>query len=46
MRIRGPNVLLFVIVTGGQQFYAVGCYIPMNNLSTLTLINQAWNECP
>jgi hypothetical protein len=27
-RVRGPNVLSFVIVTGGERFYAVGCYIP------------------
>ena len=45
-RVRDPNVLLFVIVTGGQRFYAVGCYIPPNNLSTLTTIIQAWNKCP
>ena len=44
--VRGPNVLSFVIVTGGQQFYAVGCYIPPNDLSTLPIIVQAWNECP
>jgi hypothetical protein len=45
-RVRGPNVLLFVIVTGGERYYAVGCYIPPNNLSTLATIVQAWNECP
>jgi hypothetical protein len=45
-RIRGPNVLTFVLVTGSYQFFAVGCYIPPNGLSTLTTIEQAWNECP
>ena len=45
-RIRGPNVLTFVLVTGGCRFFAVGCYIPPNDLSTLTTIEQAWNECP
>jgi hypothetical protein len=45
-RILGPNVLTFVLVTGSYQFFAVGCYIPPNNLSTLTTIKQAWNECP
>jgi hypothetical protein len=45
-RVRGPNVLSFVIVMGGERFYAVGCYIPPNKLSTLTMIVQAWNECP
>ena len=45
-RVRSPNVLSFVIVTGGTRFYAVGCYIPPNDLSTLATIEQAWNECP
>jgi hypothetical protein len=27
-RICGPNVPSFVMVTGSQRFYAVGCYIP------------------
>jgi hypothetical protein len=45
-RIRGPNVLTFVLVTGSYQFFAVGCYIPPNDLSTLTTIEQAWNKCP
>jgi hypothetical protein len=45
-RICGPNVLSFVIVTGSQRFYAVGCYIPPTNLSTLPQVKQALNECP
>ena len=45
-RVRGPNMLSFVIVTGGQRFYALGCYILPNNLSTLPIIVQAWNKCP
>ena len=45
-QIRGPNVLTFVLVTGSCQFFAVGCYIPPNDLSTLTAIEQAWNKCP
>ncbi len=44
-QIRGPNLLLFTIVMGSQQFFAVGCYIPPNNLSSLQHIVQAWNEC-
>jgi hypothetical protein len=39
-------MLLFTIVTGSQRFFAVGCYIPPNNLNTLQHIVQAWNECP
>jgi hypothetical protein len=44
--IRGPNMLSFVIVAGSQRFYAVGCYIPPINLSTLPQVKQALNKCP
>ena len=37
-RVRGPNVITFVVVTGVERYYAVGCYIPPNNLMTLTHI--------
>ena len=36
----------FVIVTGGQRFYIVECYIPPTDLSTLAQVEQALNECP
>jgi hypothetical protein len=39
-------VLSFVVVTGSQHFYAVGCYIPPTNLSTLPQVEQALNKCP
>ena len=42
-RIWGPNILTFVLVTGSCQFFAVGCYIPPNDLSTATTIEKAWN---
>jgi hypothetical protein len=45
-QIWGPNVLTFVLVTGSCRFFAVGCYIPPKNLSTATMIEKAWNECP
>ncbi len=36
-----------MLVTGSTQFFAVGChYIPLNDLTTLMTINQAWNKCP
>jgi hypothetical protein len=44
--IHGPNVLSFVVVTGSQCFYVVGCYIPPTNLSTLPQVKQALNKCP
>ncbi len=45
-RVRGPNVITFVVVLGGNRYYAVGCYIPPNNLTTLTHVEAAWNKCP
>jgi hypothetical protein len=31
---------------GKSVIFAVGCYIPLNDLSTLATIKQAWNKCP
>ncbi len=45
-QIRGPNLLTFVLVMGSTQFFAVGCYIPPNHLSTISTIKQDWNKCP
>jgi hypothetical protein len=39
-RICRPNVLSFVVVTGSQCFYNVGCYIPPTDLSTLPQVKQ------
>jgi hypothetical protein len=44
--ICGPNMLSFVVVTGSQCFYVMGCYILPTNLSTLPQVEQALNECP
>jgi hypothetical protein len=44
--IQGPKVLSFMIVTGSQRFYVLGCYIPPNNLCTLPQVEQAPNKCP
>jgi hypothetical protein len=45
-RVRGPNVITFVVVSGGDHYYKVGCYIQPNNLMTLTHVEAAWNKCP
>jgi hypothetical protein len=45
-RVRGPNVITFVVVTGVERYYAVGCYIPPTDLTTLTHVEGAWNKCP
>jgi hypothetical protein len=42
----GLNVLSFQLVTGAARYYIVGCYIPPNDLTTLTHIKQAWTACP
>ena len=45
-QVHSPNMLSFMIVMGGQQLCAVGCYILPNNLNMLPHIVQALNECP
>ncbi len=45
-RVRGQNIITFVVVTSVEWYYAVGCYIPPNNLTTLTHVEGAWNDCP
>jgi hypothetical protein len=46
VEMRGPNVLSFLLVSGATQYYIMGCYVPPNNLTTLTHIEQAWMACP
>jgi hypothetical protein len=46
VEMRGPNVLSFLLVSGATRYYIVGCYIPPNDLTTLTHIKQAWMACP
>ncbi len=41
-----PNVITFTVVMGVERYYAMGCYIPPNNLTTLTHVEGAWNDCP
>jgi hypothetical protein len=44
--VRGPNVITFVVVAGVERYYAVGCYIPLNNLTMLTHVEGAWTTVP
>ena len=46
VEMRGPNVLSFQLVSGATRWYIVGCYIPPNDLTTLTHVEQAWQACP
>ena len=34
------------LVTRRNQFYIVGGYIPPSDLTTLTQIQNAWDQCP
>jgi hypothetical protein len=45
-RRRGPSVITFVVVLRGERYYAVGCYIPPTNLTTLEHVEAAWIKCP
>ncbi len=42
----GPNVITFVVVAGVERYYAVRCYILPNDLTMLTHVEGAWNDCP
>jgi hypothetical protein len=46
VEIRGPNVLSFQLVSGAARWYIIGCYIPPNDLTTLTHVDEAWRACP
>jgi hypothetical protein len=46
VELHGPNVLSFQLVTSAAIYYIVGCYIPPNELTTLTHVEQAWMACP
>jgi hypothetical protein len=35
-----------MVVLGGKRYYAVGCYIPLTDLTTLEHIEAAWIKCP
>jgi hypothetical protein len=46
VELRGPNVLSFQLVSGTARWYIIGCYIPPNDLTTLTHVDEAWWACP
>ncbi len=35
VELRGPYVVLFQLILGARRWYIVGCYIPLNDLTTL-----------
>jgi hypothetical protein len=46
VEMRGLNVLSFQLVLGATRWYIVGCYIPPNDLTTITHVKQAWQAYP
>ena len=38
VEIHGSNVLTFQLVSGATRWYIIGCYIPPNDLTTLTQV--------
>jgi hypothetical protein len=36
----------FQLVLSTTRWYIIGCYIPLNNLTTLAHIKQVWHACP
>ena len=41
MRIFGPNMVSFTVMLGQKRWYAVGEYVPLNNLLTVHWITHA-----
>ncbi len=46
MEIHGLTVLTFQFNLGTTRWYIIGCYIPPNDLTTLTHVIQVWQDCP
>ncbi len=46
VEMRGPNVLSCQLILGATQWYIVGCYIPLTNLTSSTHVDEAWWACP
>ena len=45
-KIWGPNMLAFRLITGGADYYVVGCYIPPSDLATLEQVKAMWAHFP
>ena len=40
------NLLTFQLVTGYEQFYVMGIYIPPNDTTGVDALRTAWEACP
>jgi hypothetical protein len=45
-KIITPNLLTFQLVTGYEQFYMMGTYIPPNDTMGVDALRKAWVLCP
>jgi hypothetical protein len=45
-RIATPNLLTFQLVTGDEQFYCMGIYIPPTDTMGVEDLRAAWEACP
>ncbi len=45
-RIVTPNLITFQLVTGDEQHYVMGIYIPPNNTAGGEDLRAAWEACP
>ena len=47
LKICGPNVISFELITGKTYVYVLGAYLPPSDPGTALLhVKQAWKECP
>jgi hypothetical protein len=46
VRIVMPNLLTFQLVTGNEQFYCMGVYIPPTDTMGVEDLRAAWEACP
>ena len=45
-RVVHANLLTFQLVTGYEQFYVMGIYIPPNDTMRVDALRTAWEACP
>ena len=41
-----PNLLTFQLITGNEQFYCIGVYIPPTDTMGVEDLQAAWEACP
>jgi hypothetical protein len=45
VNIVSPNVLMFLLVTGGVHFFVMGAYIPPADMTGVDDLRNAWAKC-